>query len=276
MASPDAAKAAFTATIQPIEVGREVSLQVQRGSSWRTVATVSQDRSGRAQFAAPASADGQPLTYRVSAAGAGSLTAIESRAVSTERWLTPTWTDEFSGDSLSRDWIHRGRAYEPQSFRSCSRGSAEAVRVGGGAVRLSVIRDRSQARLVPRAEERAGRRQVRLPPQRPHRHRQGLLVQVRRRRRPHQVPTAARPARQLLDAAGRRDVPRRHRPRDRRHRVLRPDPPPQRPLQLHPPLRGQAASSRPAPTSPTRSSTARATAGGRASTSSPCSGRRGR
>ena len=57
--------------------------------------------------------------------------------------------------------------------------------------------------------------------------------------------------------------PGRHRPRDRRHRVLRRTSPSQRSLQLHPPLRGRHASSRPAPTSPTRSSTARATAGGR-------------
>lgn len=164
VAAPDDAKAAFTATIEPIEVGRKVSLQVQRGSSWQTVATVSQDGSGRAQFAAPASADGQPLTYRVSADGTGSLPAIESRTVSTERWLTPTWTDEFSGDALSRDWIHRGRSYEPQSFRSCSRGSAEAVRVGGGAVRLSVIRDRSRQALCPALKngEIAGRYAYRL------------------------------------------------------------------------------------------------------------------
>src|SRR4051794_36252671 len=44
VASPDDARAAFTATIKPIAVGRTVRLQVQRGSSWRTVATASQDR----------------------------------------------------------------------------------------------------------------------------------------------------------------------------------------------------------------------------------------
>ena len=164
VASPDAAKAAFTATFEPIAVGRKVSLQVQRGSSWQTVATVSQDGRGRAQFAARASVDGQPLTYRVRAAGTGSLPVVESRTVSAGRWLTPTWTDEFSGDSLSPDWIHRGKVYEPQSFRRCSRGSAQAVRVGGGAVRLSVLRDRSRDTLCPalRRGEIAGRYAYRL------------------------------------------------------------------------------------------------------------------
>ena len=164
VASPDDAKAAFTATIEPIAVGRKVSLQVQRGSSWQTVATVSQDRKGRAQFAARASRNGQALTYRVRVVSFRGLPAITSRTVSTERWLTPTWTDEFSGDSLSKDWTHRGQTYEPQSLRRCSRGSAKAVRVGGGAVRLSVLRDRSRHTLCPALKrgEIAGRYAYRL------------------------------------------------------------------------------------------------------------------
>ena len=156
----------------------------------------------------------------------------------------------------------------------------QGERQGGPGRRRRAAAQRPQgsqpAHLVPGAQAWGDRRQVRLPAQRPHRHRRRLLLQVRRRRCPHQVPPAARPARQLLDAAGRRDVPRWHRPRDRRHRVLRGEGQAQRPLQLHPPLRGEAASSRPAPPSRTRSSTARATAGGRTSTSSPCSGRRDR
>ena len=149
LASPDAAKAAFTATIAPITAGRPVSLQVQRNASWRTVTTVNQDRNGRAQFASRASVDGEALTYRVVAEAFGDLAAIESRTVSTGRWLDPTWTDEFSGSSLAKAWGHRGRTYEPQSRRRCSRGSAKAAHVGGGAVRLSVLRDRSRSTLCP-------------------------------------------------------------------------------------------------------------------------------
>jgi beta-glucanase (GH16 family) len=164
VADPDDAKAAFTATIEPISVGRKVMLQVWRGSAWQTVATVSQDRKGRAQLASSASMNGQALTYRVKVSGFGSLPAITSSSVTTKRWLTPTWTDEFSGSSLSQAWTHRGKAYEPQSLRRCSRGSAKAVRVGGGAVRLSVIRDRSKDTLCPalRRGEIAGNYAYRL------------------------------------------------------------------------------------------------------------------
>jgi hypothetical protein len=164
VARANAAKAAFTATITPIAAGRRVRLQVQRGSSWQTVATVSQDTKGRAQFAARASRNGQPLTYRVRAVTFRGLPAIKSHTVSTERWLTATYTDQFSGSSLSKDWIVRGKTYEPQSYRACSRGSAKAVRVGGGAVRLSVIRDRSRSTLCPAIKkgEIAGRYAYRL------------------------------------------------------------------------------------------------------------------
>jgi beta-glucanase (GH16 family) len=164
VASPDDAKAAFTATIRPITVGRKVSLQVKRGSSWQAVAKVSQDRKGRAQFAARASVGGQALTYRVRVASIRGLRAITSSTVSTKRWLIPTWTDEFSGDSLSKDWTHRGGTYEPQSSRRCSRGGAKAVRVGGGAARLSVLRDRSRYALCPALKrgEIAGRYAYRL------------------------------------------------------------------------------------------------------------------
>jgi beta-glucanase (GH16 family) len=149
VADADDAKAAFTATIQPVQAGRPVTLQVRRGTSWTTVATVAEDGRGRAQFAAPASADGKPATYRAVAAAFGGLPEIESRKVSTERWLTPTWSDEFSGRSLSSDWVYRGKTYEPQSFRACSRGSAQAVTVGGGALRLSVMKDPSRSTKCP-------------------------------------------------------------------------------------------------------------------------------
>ena len=164
VASPDDAKAAFTATIEPIEAGRKVRLQLRRGSSWQTVATVSQNRAGRAEFAARASMNGQALTYRVKAASFRGLPSVKSSTVSTERWLTPTWTDEFSGDSLAKAWNYRGKTYEPQSLRRCSRGSSKAVRVGGGALRLSVLRDPSRLVTCPalRRGEIAGRYAYRL------------------------------------------------------------------------------------------------------------------
>ncbi|WP_457205500.1 glycoside hydrolase family 16 protein [Nocardioides sp. P5_C9_2] len=144
VAPADWAKAAITATIRPALAGRPVRLQVQRGPSWRYVDRVGQDRDGRAQFAAPASLDGQPLTYRVKALRFGGLEAVVSDPVSTERWRTPSWSDEFTGTVLAPSWSHRGQTYEPTSLRRCSKGDPAAVRVLHGAVSLSVIRDRSR------------------------------------------------------------------------------------------------------------------------------------
>jgi beta-glucanase (GH16 family) len=141
VASPDAARAAITATLRPVRAGRKVQLQVRQGTAWQAVALTRQDPRGRAQFAAAASTDGDALTYRVKAMPSGGLRALKSSPVSTARWLEPTWTDEFSGDSLGHLWNHRGRDYVGTSRRSCSKGDPSAVTVGGGAVRLSVVKD---------------------------------------------------------------------------------------------------------------------------------------
>jgi beta-glucanase (GH16 family) len=143
VASPDAARAALTATIRPVRVGRRVQLQVQQGEVWEAVATARQDTRGRAQFAATASSDGRPLTYRVKAMASRGLRALTSDPVSTARWLDPTWTDEFTGSELAPVWNHRGREHWSSSRRTCSKGDPSAVGVGGGAVRLSVIKDPS-------------------------------------------------------------------------------------------------------------------------------------
>ena len=140
-ADADAAKAAITATVTPLRVGRPVRLQVLRDYAWHTVATVRTDERGRAELAAAATVDGQPATYRVRAQAFRGLARVTSDPVTTERWLEPTWTDEFSGSALSPDWNHRGQTYERESLRRCSKGDPRAVRVSGGTVRLSVLAD---------------------------------------------------------------------------------------------------------------------------------------
>ncbi len=142
VASPDAAKAAVTATMKPVRAGRPVRLQVRDGSSWVRVATARQDARGRVQLAALASSgDGEPLTYRVTARRWGGLARVASLPVSTARWLDATWTDEFSGSDLREVWNHRGRDYVHSNRRSCSKGDPRAVMVADGRLRLSVIRD---------------------------------------------------------------------------------------------------------------------------------------
>ena len=141
VAASDAARTAVTATIRPVLVGRRVQLQVQDGPEWRPVATVRQNRKGRAQFAVAATAGGEPLTYRVKAMATRGLRTVTSHPVSTARWLRATFTDEFNGSDLDPAWNHRGREHWSTSRRTCSKGDPSAVQVADGAVRLSVIKD---------------------------------------------------------------------------------------------------------------------------------------
>lgn len=144
-ASADSAKAAVTATLRPIKPGRKVFLEQLQGTSWKKVATAKQDKAGRAEFAALVSKSGLPLEYRVTADRYQGLKSITSESASTERWLTPTFSDEFAGSTLSSMWSMRGQDYEPTSKRRCSKGDPKAVKVTGGTLRLSVIKDRSRS-----------------------------------------------------------------------------------------------------------------------------------
>jgi beta-glucanase (GH16 family) len=144
-ASSTSAKGVVNATIKPVKVGRKVVLEQQQGSSWKKVGTAKQDKKGRVHFRANVSSGGQALTYRVTAMSFKGLKKTTSTSVDTSKWLTPTFTDEFSGSTLSPTWSMRGQDYEAQSKRLCSKGSPEAVKVGGGTLRLSVIKDRSRS-----------------------------------------------------------------------------------------------------------------------------------
>jgi beta-glucanase (GH16 family) len=142
-ASANSAKGAVTATIKPVKVGRKVVLERLNGSSWKKVGTAKQERSGDANFRAAVSSNGAAVTYRVTAQKFKGLKKVSSSAADTTQWLAPTFTDEFSGSSLSPVWNMRGQDYEAQSKRKCSKGDPKAVKVGGGALRLSVIKDKS-------------------------------------------------------------------------------------------------------------------------------------
>ena len=119
MASSASAKAAVTATIKPVKVGRPVVLEQLDGTSWKKVGKAKQDKAGRAEFAALVSKSGLPLTYRVEAAKFKGLGKVTSSTASTDKWVTPSWTDEFSGTTLDPQWHHRGRTYERESLRMC-------------------------------------------------------------------------------------------------------------------------------------------------------------
>lgn len=142
-ASADSAKAAVTATIKPVKVGRKVVLERLVGTSWKKVGTAKQEKSGDANFKAAVSSGGAAVTYRVTAQKFKGLKEVSSASADTTQWLTPTFSDDFSGSTLSQVWGMRGQKYEPQSKRKCSKGSPKAVKVGGGTLRLSVIKDKA-------------------------------------------------------------------------------------------------------------------------------------
>jgi beta-glucanase (GH16 family) len=143
-ASASSAKAAVTATIKPVKVGRPVVLEQLNGSSWKKVGKAKQEKSGRAHFAAAVSKGGAPLAYRVVAQKYKGLKAVTSDSADTTQWLVPTFSDEFSGGTLNPVWSMRGQDYEPTSKRACSKGDPKAVKVTGGTLRLSVIKDSSK------------------------------------------------------------------------------------------------------------------------------------
>ena len=144
-ASANSAKAALTAKIKPAKAGRPVALQVQKGKKWKTVSKTKLTKKGLAEFGAPISKGGKALNYRVTAGAFKGAKAVTSKSVSTERWLTPSFSDDFTGSALSPSWNHRGVAYEPDSLRECSKGDPSAVAVSGGTAKLSVIKDPARA-----------------------------------------------------------------------------------------------------------------------------------
>ncbi len=141
-ASANAARAAITARIKPSKAGRPIQLQVKKGNGWKNAGKVRQDRQGRAVFSAKASSGGKALTYRVKAGKFKGLRPVVSQPVNTSRWLTPLFTEEFSGRSLGPAWSHRGQAYDKGSLRFCSKGDPKAVKVAGGKARISVLKDK--------------------------------------------------------------------------------------------------------------------------------------
>ena len=143
-ASADSAKAAVTATIKPVKVGRKVVLEQPRRLRRGRRSAPPSRRSPAAPTSPPRSPRAAPpLTYRVTAQKFKGLKKVSSTSADTTQWLTPTFTDEFSGSTLSPVWSMRGQKYEPQSKRKCSKGDPKAVKVGGGTLRLSVIKDKS-------------------------------------------------------------------------------------------------------------------------------------
>ena len=132
---PKKALAALEVQVEPAEPAVALRLQVHTAQGWRTVGTGQTDAGGQAVLEAEATLDGKPATYRVKAG------EVRSAPTDAAVWLKPTFTDTFAGKRLSKVWKNRVTGYNPKGLRACSRGSAKAVTVAEGVVRLSVLKD---------------------------------------------------------------------------------------------------------------------------------------
>lgn len=135
------ARAVFVGVVKPAKAGRRVNLQVKVSGRWKAAASATTLRNGSYELTA-AARRGAP--YRVVSPAYRGAAAATSPSVSIDQWLRPTYSDEFGGRTLSSKWVHRSPNYEPQSMRACAKGSPKAVKVTGGTLRLSVIRDTSR------------------------------------------------------------------------------------------------------------------------------------
>ncbi len=136
------AKSLFTGTVSPRKNARPITLQVKTGSKWVPLAKTKTKSNGSFQVTAPAR---RGVSYRVVAASFKGAKAATSASVTVTRWLKPTFSDEFNGRTLGSAWSQRGQGYQPTSSRACSKGSPKAVKVTGGALRLSVLKDTSRS-----------------------------------------------------------------------------------------------------------------------------------
>jgi hypothetical protein len=141
-AASDGAVGAVAATVEPADEGRQAVLEVSTGGSWEEQATAEQDADGRVEFVLPADGLSAGTSYRVSSPGGDGLDAATSATLAGDSWGDASFDDEFDGDAMSADWLNRGEnEYNAEGLRACSKGSADAVEVRGGTIRLSTLVD---------------------------------------------------------------------------------------------------------------------------------------
>ena len=136
-ADPEEAQAVVSARFDEESAGREARLEGRSGNAWDEAGTAEVGEDGTVDFVV----DGSAAAYRVVAEAEGDLAAESSAEIDAEAWGEVDFAETFDGDELSDAWVHRGGEYNPDGLRRCSKGSAEAVEVGGGVASLEVLDD---------------------------------------------------------------------------------------------------------------------------------------
>lgn len=150
-ASSEEASSVISAQADPASEDREMTLEMNVGGGWSSVDTGSTRPDGVVDFVLdPETEAGSTpgASYRVVAAATDDLEEHTSDPIINET-IASAFGDEFDGDALSSNWYVRGLEYNPAGLRACSRGSAEAVEVADGELRLQVIADESRSALCP-------------------------------------------------------------------------------------------------------------------------------
>ncbi|GGD20540.1 hypothetical protein GCM10007231_19610 [Nocardioides daphniae] len=138
-ASPANAQVVLPVSVKPVRRTALV-LEVKSGRKWKTLRKANSAANGQHVFTAAAKRGSSAAQYRVR------VGKRVSKALSTKQWLTPSFSDTFSGSSLSKAWNHRGTHYN-EAVRTCSKGDPRATRVANGTLRLSVLKDPDRGEL---------------------------------------------------------------------------------------------------------------------------------
>ncbi len=135
--SANKALSVFTGTVKPGKPNRPVVLQMKKGG-WKTIAKGKTLAKGRVEIAGKTK---KGAKYRLTALPFKGAAAASSKPVTIDKYLTPLFSDEFTGSSLSSNWTQRQQGYFAESLRACSKGDPRATAVTGGTLRLSVLKD---------------------------------------------------------------------------------------------------------------------------------------
>lgn len=139
------AKSVLSATVKPKQRNRPVELQRKQGKKWVEAGSARTNHRGMVDFVAPAKKKGKWATYRAVSKPFKGNSSASSKSVSTSRWSSADFVDEFDAKKLDRrKWGHRGPDYQPTSKRNCARGSARATDVSRGTLKLRVMKDPSR------------------------------------------------------------------------------------------------------------------------------------
>jgi beta-glucanase (GH16 family) len=146
-AAMTSAKTVVSVQVQPVSVGRRVTILSYVQGTWEKLTSTTLTDRGLAEFSVPTYSGSQPVRYRATVDAADGLPRLTTKTVDSSAWGAPDFADQFSGSTLGAAWSIRGTDYNPVGLRACSKGSPAATLVSGGTVRLSVLADPARSDL---------------------------------------------------------------------------------------------------------------------------------